>query len=279
MASSSDVNLHTLSLSLGRRLAKRAGPGHLPKLAIVLGSGFQSLSERIDRRWAIPYSELPGLHRSRVPGHAGEWICGELEGLPLWVLSGRCHYYEGHDLDAVTFPIRVLAAAGTTTLVLTNAAGGIRKGFQPGDFMRLTDHINGMGANPLRGPWPSGDPPFQDLTQTYDPGLGRLLDRAARASRVRCHRGVYMGVSGPSYETPAEIRAFRTLGADAVGMSTVPEAIVARSLGLRVAAISCITNCAASVSGRPLSHAEVLAQGRSVAQRAQRLLVRFLKSV
>ena len=271
------MNFHALSLTLGRRLARRAGTARLPRIAIVLGSGFQSLTEVIVRRWSVPYSKLPGFHASRVPGHVGEWICADAANVPIWVLSGRSHYYEGLDLDTVTFPMRVLAAAGVTTVILTNAAGGIRKGFQPGDFMQFTDHINAIGANPLRGPWPSGVPPFQDLTQTYDAEWGRRLDRAARTSRVRLHRGVYMAVSGPSYETPAEIRAFRTLGADAVGMSTVPEAIVAHHLGLRVVGLSCITNSAAGVSGKPLSHAEVLQAGRDAAEKAQRLLVHLLK--
>ena len=180
-------------------------------------------------------------------------------------------------METVTFPTRVLAALGIRDLVLTNAAGGLNRRFRPGDFMRLTDHLNFMGANPLRGPCAPGLTRFLDLTQVYDPALGDLLDQAAKQARVRWHRGVYLALSGPTYETPAEIRAFAKLGADAVGMSTVPEAIVARHHGLRVAAVSCISNLAAGLSPHPLSHEEVLATAAKASRHTGALLEEFAR--
>lgn len=256
--------------ALGRRLSALTSPP--PRFALVLGSGFKSVAEAVSSKRIIPYSALPGFPRPSVPGHEGRLICGELEGLPLWVLSGRSHFYEGHSMDVITYPIRVLAAAGVTTLLLTNAAGGIRKGSKPGDFMRLTDHINFMGVNPLRGTAYRSRTPFVDVSQAYDPGLGKSIDDAARDAKVRCFQGVYVAVSGPSYETPAEIRAFQHWGADAVGMSTVPEVIVARQLGLRVGGLSCITNAAAGLGKSPVSHEEVLEMGRKAGASAVRLI-------
>jgi inosine/guanosine/xanthosine phosphorylase family protein len=192
------------------------------------------------------------------------------------VLSGRAHYYEGWSMDAVTFPIRVLASLGIQTVLLTNAAGAINGRFCPGDFMVLSDHINCMGTNPLRGTLTRDKPRFVDLSEAYDPKLNRLLVKAARLAKVTLHSGVYLAVSGPSYETPAEIRAFARLGADAVGMSTVPEVIVARQCGLTVAAVSCITNLAAGRGEPTLSHADVLAVAERFKERAARLLSNFV---
>jgi len=191
------------------------------------------------------------------------------------VLNGRAHFYEGHDMDRVTFAVRALAAFGVRDLLLTNAAGGVNRRFRPGDFMALTDHINFMGTNPLRGGAVSGLTPFLDLTHTYDVRLTALLRKAARACGIRLRSGVYLAVCGPSYETPAEIRAFARLGADAVGMSTVPEAIAARQFGLNVAAVSCITNLAAGRGPRELSHAEVLDTGGRVGIMAAQMLRTF----
>jgi purine-nucleoside phosphorylase len=193
----------------------------------------------------------------------------------MLALSGRAHYYEGHSLASITFPVRVLAEFGVRTLLLTNAAGGISRRLHPGEFMCLKDHINFMGANPLRESHGDAKNRFVDLSAAYDCALNRLLARAAREARVQMHSGVYLAVSGPSYETPAEIRAFARLGADAVGMSTVPEAIVARQCGLKVAALSCITNLAAGRNHGALSHEEVLAVGEQVKLRAARLLEKF----
>ena len=223
-----------------------------PTLAIVLGSGFHHvLSElRVDKK--ISYAKIPGFPKPTVSGHAGELYFGHLGKTPVLVLSGRAHFYEGHSMERVTFAVRALAAFGIRDLLLTNAAGGINKKFRPGDFMVLTDHINFMGANPLRGPAVSGLNRFVDLTDAYNTGLNALLFRAGKIAGLKLQRGVYLAVSGPSYETPAEIRAFFRLGADAVGMSTVPEAIAARQCGLNVAAVSCITNLAAGISQRKI---------------------------
>jgi purine-nucleoside phosphorylase len=246
-----------------------------PTLAIVLGSGFHHVLTGLRVEKKIPYAKIPGFPVPSVSGHAGELYFGRLGGTPVMVLSGRAHFYEGHPMERVTFAVRALAAFGIRDLLLTNAAGGINKKFRAGDFMVLTDHINLMGANPLRGPAVPDLPRFVDLTQVYDTELRALLFRAGKSCNLRLQRGVYLAVSGPSYETPAEIRAFARLGADAVGMSTVPEAMVARQCGLNVAAISCITNLAAGISKEKLSHAEVLETAERVKTLAAKLLKHF----
>ena len=246
-----------------------------PALAIVLGSGFHhALAElRVDKK--IAYAKIPGFPKPTVSGHAGELYFGHLGKTPVLVLSGRAHFYEGHEMERVTFAVRTLATFGIKDLLLTNAAGGLNKKFRAGDFMVLTDHINFMGANPLRGAAIPDLPRFVDLTETYDKNLRELLFRAGKISKLKLQRGVYLAVSGPSYETPAEIRAFAALGADAVGMSTVPEAIVARQCGLNVAAVSCITNLAAGISPEKLSHAEVLETGERVKKSGAALIKNF----
>jgi purine-nucleoside phosphorylase len=245
-----------------------------PTLAVVLGSGFQGVVTALHVDKKILFTKVPGFPIPTVSGHAGGLVFGLLGDTPVLVLSGRAHFYEGHLMEQVTFPIRTLAAFGIRDLLLTNAAGGINKEIRPGDFMVATDHINLMGANPLRGPVVSGLSRFVDLTGTYDKDLRALLLRAGRRCHLRLHRGIYLAVSGPSYETPAEIRAFARLGADAVGMSTVPEAMAARQCGLNVAGISCITNPAAGLGKGPLSHAEVL----KTAKKAELLAVELLKN-
>jgi purine-nucleoside phosphorylase len=262
-----------------------------PKLAVVLGSGFHHVLAELRIEKKISYAKIPGFPKPTVSGHAGELYFGHLGKTPVLVLSGRAHFYEGHAMERVTFATRTLAAFGITDLLLTNAAGGLNKGFSAGDFMVLTDHVNFMGANPLRpnvvaqaarlheqkrnaGETPAL-PRFVDLTETYDRNLRELLFRAGKISKLKLQRGVYLAVSGPSYETPAEIRAFAKLGADAVGMSTVPEAIVARQCGLRVAGISCITNLAAGISKEKLSHAEVLETAERVKKSGAALLKNF----
>jgi len=260
-----------------------------PTLAIVLGSGFHHVLTELRVEKKISYAKIPGFPVPSVSGHAGELYFGWLGKTPVLVLSGRTHFYEGHSMERVTFAIRTLAAFGIRDLLLTNATGGINKKFRPGDFMVLTDHINFMGANPLRSG--GGDasapeisatgasqpplPRFVDMTQVYDPGLSALLFQAARRRKMKLHSGVYLAVSGPSYETPAEIRAFARLGADAVGMSTVPEAMVARQCGLNVAGISCVTNLAAGISEEKLSHAGVLETAEGVKVLAAELLKYF----
>lgn len=253
---------------------QKLSPLH-PQLGLVLGSGFGHVLQKLTNVARVPYSRLPGFPKPTVAGHAGELIVGKLGGTPVFVLNGRAHYYEGHSMAQVTLGVRTLAALGVRDLLLTNAAGGINRNFCAGDFMLLTDHINLMGENPLRGPAPKGLPRFVDLTQAYDATLNGLLIQAARKSRVKLQRGVYLAVSGPTYETPAEIRAFARLGADAVGMSTVPETIVARQLGLRVTALSCITNLGAGLSKSPLSHEEVLETAQRVKPVAAKLLESF----
>jgi purine-nucleoside phosphorylase len=258
-----------------------------PKLAIVLGSGFHHVLAELRVAGKISYAKIPGFPKPTVSGHAGELYFGHLGQTPVLVLSGRAHFYEGHDMERVTFATRTLAAFGVTDLLLTNAAGGINKKFRAGDFMVLTDHINFIGANPLRGGDASSPgifatgasqpplPRFVDLTEAYDKNLREFLFRAGKISNLKLQLGVYLAVSGPSYETPAEIRAFAKLGADAVGMSTVPETIVARQLGMRVAAVSCITNLAAGIGGKKLSHAEVLETAERVKKSGAALLKNF----
>jgi purine-nucleoside phosphorylase len=246
-----------------------------PTLAIVLGSGFHQVRTALRMDKEIAFTRLPGFPRTTVAGHAGKVCFGHLGSAPVLVLSGRAHYYEGHTLEQVTFAVRVLAAFGIRDLLLTNAAGGINPAYRPGDFMVFTDHINFMGVNPLRGPVQAGLNRFVDLTDTYDVGLRQGLLAVGQTSGLKLRPGVYLAVGGPSYETPAEIRAFARLGADAVGMSTVPEAIVARQCGLRVAAVSCITNFAAGRRPHPLSHTEVLATAERVKEPAARWLRNF----
>jgi purine-nucleoside phosphorylase len=246
-----------------------------PALAMVLGSGFHHVLTEFSTEARISYRKIPGFPPVGVSGHAGELFIGYLGGTPTMILSGRAHFYEGHPMPLVTFAIRALAAYGIRDLLLTNAAGGLNGHFRPGDFMIIKDHINLMGANPLRGASVPDLPRFVDLTQVYDARLRELMRKAGRANGLKLHAGVYLAVCGPSYETPAEIRAFSRLGADAVGMSTVPEAIVARQCGMNVAGISCITNLAAGRTGEPLSHAEVLDTAERVKATASKLAKTF----
>jgi purine-nucleoside phosphorylase len=248
-----------------------------PTLAFVLGSGFREVFSDAEVEATIPFSQIPGFLEPGVGGHEGKLVIALLGETPVLLLQGRSHYYEGHPMEAITFPVRVLAELGIRHLVLTNAAGGIHRGLHPGDFMLIKDHINFMGANPLRGEASLQRERFVDLSELYDANLRKLLRRAATQCRLKVREGVYLAVSGPSYETPAEIRAFARLGADAVGMSTVPEAIVARQCGVGVAGISCITNLAAGRTKRPLSHTEVLAMGKQSRKRAAALLQSFVE--
>jgi purine-nucleoside phosphorylase len=235
-----------------------------PVLGMVLGSGFQHALDELEAAREITYSQIPGFPTVGVTGHAGKLVFGEFEKIPVMVLKGRAHYYEGCEMERLAFPVRVMAEFGVRTILLTNAAGAVNTSYRTGDFMALEDHINFMGANPLRGPAHPGLPRFVDLTRVYDRRLIKISQAAAKAGRLRLRTGVYLAVSGPNYETPAEIRAFRRLGADAVGMSTVPEAIVARQCGLLVAAVSCITNKAGGDEKTGvLSHSDVVAVGDS----------------
>ena len=237
----------------------------VPDVAVVLGSGLGDFAETLDAATVFPYAEIPNWPTSAVVGHAGKLVVGTLQGRRVAALSGRVHFYEGHDLRTVTFATRAVARLGVRTLILTNAAGGINLSFKPGTLMVMDDHINLLGSNPLIGP--NDDrfgPRFPDMTMVYAKRLRDLADEAAARRGVRLAHGVYAALHGPSYETPAEIRYLRTIGADAVGMSTVPEAIVARHMGLEVLGISCITNPAAGVLPKPLVHDEVMEVARRV---------------
>ena len=238
-------------------LRGRIGP--IPEVAIVLGSGLGAFGEGLQDAIPISYSFIPHWPVSRVVGHAGKLVAGTAKGRRVLALSGRVHFYEGHPLETVTFGVRVLGLLGVKTVILTNAAGGINERFEAGALMVMDDHINFFGTNPLIG---TNDDRlgrrFPDMSEVYSSRLRTLTDAAAQAAGQRVEHGVYLGLTGPSYETPAEIRAFRTLGADAVGMSTVPEAIVARQMGMEVLGISCISNMAAGMLPQPLSEEEVI---------------------
>lgn len=228
--------------------------GLMPRHAIILGSGLGALVDTVADPVRIPYGDLPGFPESGVSGHAGEVVAGLLGDTPVIMLSGRVHYYEHGRADAMRAPLEALQGIGATHLILTNSAGSLRQDMPPGSVMRITDHINFSGTNPLFGE--PTDRRFVGMTSAYDPELGERIKAAATATGTPLHEGVYMWFSGPSFETPAEIRMARTLGADAVGMSTVPEAILARFLGMKVAAASVITNFGAGMTGGELSHQE-----------------------
>ncbi len=228
--------------------------GRVPRYGIILGSGLGSLVETVEGSVRIPYSELRSFPVSTVSGHAGEMVIGLVGGVPVIMLSGRAHYYEKGDANAMRGPIEVLKGLGVTSLILTNSAGSLREDMPPGSVMRISDHINFSGANPLIGI--EDDDRFVGMTQAYDAGLAAQMEAAAQKTGTPLHQGVYMWFSGPSFETPAEIRMARVFGADAVGMSTVPEVLIARHLGLKVAAASVITNYGAGMTGSELSHHE-----------------------
>jgi purine-nucleoside phosphorylase len=233
--------------------------GAVPEVAVVLGSGLGEFADRVAAATVIPYGEIPNWPRSAVVGHAGKLVAGQVSGRRVAVLAGRAHFYEGHDLGVATFAIRALGLLGVKTLILTNAAGGINTSFESGALMVIDDHINLFGTNPLIGPNEDRfGPRFPDMTEAYSKRLRALADQAAVERGIAVAHGIYAALHGPSYETPAEIRYLRAIGADAVGMSTAPEAIVARHMGVEVLAISCITNMAAGVLDQPLNHAEVM---------------------
>lgn len=244
-----------------------------PEVGIILGSGLGSLADEIEGN-RIPYKDIPHFPISKVPGHKGNLVIGALEGKKIVVMQGRSHFYEGHSLEEVTYPVRVIKELGAGILVITNAAGGINKDFIPGDLMVITDHINFMGVNPLRR-----RKEFVDMTFAYDKELIELTEKIASNQEIGLKKGVYIAVSGPSYETPSEIEAFEKLGADAVGMSTVPEVIVAQSRGMRVLGISCITNMAAGILKKSLSHEEVIETTKKVEEKFKKLVREIIKKV
>lgn len=238
-----------------------------PRVMLVLGSGLGPLADELEDAVRIPYAEIPGFAPATAEGHKGVFVAGTLEGVECLALQGRYHLYEGHPSEAVTLPVRAGAALGARTLLVTNAAGGLNPTFRAGDLMIIDDHINLMWRNPLIGPTLEGEVRFPDMSQPYDVELQRMTEEVARERGIRVVRGVYAALSGPSYETRAEIRMLRRLGADAVGMSTVPEVLVARALGIRVLGVSLISNLAAGMSDQPLSHEEVLQAGVAAAGR------------
>ena len=250
----------------------REKTGLVPELAVILGSGLGDLADRVEDAVVLPFPSIPHFPTSTVAGHAGALVLGRLGGMPVAVMRGRVHFYEGYTMAEVTFPVRLLKTLGCTTLIVTNASGGIHGGLRAGDIVRITDHINLMGTNPLIGP--NDDhfgPRFPDMSAAYDADLGDLAVRVADATGSPLKAGVFCAVTGPSYETRAEIRCFERAGADLVGMSTVPEVIVARHMGMRVVGFSCVTN----VVGHATSHEEVLA----VAEATRPRFVRFMQAL
>ncbi len=256
----------------------RARAGATPDVAVVLGSGLGDFADTLDQASVLPYAEIPGWPSSSVVGHAGKLVVGTHgSGARVAALAGRAHLYEGHPVSRAVFGVRAMVRWGVQRIVLTNAAGGINSAFTEGALMLIDDHINLLGTNPLVGPnLDELGPRFPDMTYVYDRDLAQLALEAAAAVQVPLQRGVYVATLGPSYETPAEIRAFRTLGADAVGMSTVPEAIAARHMGAAVAGISCITNPAAGVLDQPLRHDDVMATAGRVRGQFIALLDAFI---
>ncbi|HSI89252.1 MAG TPA: purine-nucleoside phosphorylase [Pyrinomonadaceae bacterium] len=257
-----------------------------PKVAVVLGSGLGAFADDIQDAASIPYQDIPHFVRSTVEGHAGRMVVGKIGEKPIAVQQGRFHYYEGYSMEQVIFPMRVFRQLGVEVVILTNAAGSLKSEMPPGQLMLITDHINMMGVNPLRGPNDERfGPRFPDMSSTYDSSLqDTISDEAEAIARERkidniIHRGIYCALSGPTYETPAEIRLYRLLGADAVGMSTVPEAIAARHSGMRVAGISCITNYAAGMTEEPIDHSEVMETGERVGEIFKELLSRTIGAI
>jgi purine-nucleoside phosphorylase len=264
------ADIHAARDAIAARLGERS-----PVLALVLGSGLGGLAERIERPLRIPYADIPGFHVPRVEGHKGELVIGSLAGKTVLAQSGRFHMYEGYSADAAALPVRVFAALGIRTLLVTNAAGGIRRSFGHGTLMLLSDHLNLTGRNPLVGPARPGEERFPDLSQAYDSALRGIAREAARRLGLTLEEGVYAGLLGPSYETPSEVRMLERLGADAVGMSTVLEVIAARALGMKCLGFSLVTNPGAGISPTPLSHQEVM----EVAGRAGKDLARLVEAV
>jgi purine-nucleoside phosphorylase len=260
-------------------LRRRVGHEEAPVLGIILGSGLGGLANRIEEAREVGFADVPGFPPATVVGHAGRVIVGRLAGRPVAALAGRFHMYEGHSASLAGFPVRVLHALGARTLFVSNAAGGIRATLSPGDLMIITDHLNLMFRSPLAGAVEGGDARFPDMSEPYDRALAALLRREATKLGFPLRDGVYCGLLGPTYETPAEVRMLTTLGADAVGMSTVPEVIVARAIGMRVVGISCITNFASGTTPSPLSHAEVLETTALVASRFESLVERFVAAL
>jgi len=251
-----------------------------PRVGLILGSGLGNIADHITARTEIPYENIPHFSKPSIQGHQGKLILGDIGGHAVACLQGRYHFYEGHTMEDVVFPTRTLSGLGIHTLLLTNAAGGINEVFAPGDLMLITDHINLMGDNPLKGPNLSElGPRFPDLSNAYEPKCTAHIRDSAKELGIKLQEGVYSGLAGPTYETPAEVRMLRTLGADAVGMSTVPETIAANHLGVRVCGISCITNLAAGLSLTELNHEEVVVNSNKAAEKMLNLIIASLPKI
>lgn len=252
----------------------------IPETALILGSGLGVMVEKMDDKKIIPYSEVPHFPVSTVKGHAGELVYGHINYTPVLVMNGRCHYYEGYSMEEITFPIRVFAKMGVKNIILTNAAGGINYNYLPGDFMIINDHVNLSGVSPLRGKnFDEFGPRFPDMTRVYDKDIINTIYTIARELALPINEGIYAYLQGPNYETPAEIKMLRAIGVDAVGMSTVPEAIVARHAGLRVAGISCITNMASGILPKPLNHEEVKETAEKVREQFVMIIQKLVASL
>jgi inosine/guanosine/xanthosine phosphorylase family protein len=262
-----------------KAIAERDGAA-FPEIVLVLGTGLGGFGDHIRTRTVIDYKDLPGFPVSTVAGHKGRLLIGEVAGVPVACMQGRLHLYEGHPIQRIALPIRTYCALGAKILIVTNAAGGLNPSLSPGALMSIADHINFSGQNPLIGPNDEEiGPRFPDMSSAYDPELRASLAEAARLEGIDLASGVYLFTTGPSFETPAEIRMFAKLGADAVGMSTVPEVIAANHAGMRVVGMSLITNLAAGISKEPITHAETLAVGALASEKMSRLLTRFLPSI
>ncbi len=259
---------------------QKIGVKNKPKVGLILGSGLGIIADEFENQKSIAYSKIPYFPTSTVKGHANTLILGSIYDLPVVVMKGRFHYYEGYDLADITYPVRVLKELGIDTIIITNAAGGVNKNFKVGDLMIMTDHINLMGANPLRG-WADENiyPRFIDMTFGYDVKLQKLAQKVGTKNRIKLQKGVYAAMPGPSYETPAEIKMLSRIGADAVGMSTVPEAIVANQVGLRVMGISLITNMAAGILKQKLNHKEVIEASEKARDKFVKLVKGILKEL
>lgn len=249
---------------------------NIPEIGLILGSGLGVLADEIEDPIKIPYQDIPNFPVSTVAGHAGQLVFGKLEGVLVLAMQGRFHFYEGYSLDKVTFPVRVMKELGVKTLIVTNAAGGVNEAFAPGDLMLIKDHINNMGTNPLIGPNDEElGPRFPDMSESYSKRLRAIARSVASEQNIMIQEGVYVGNTGPTYETPAEIKMIRTMGGDAVGMSTVPEVIVARHTGIEVLGISCISNMAAGILDQPLSHHEVI----ETTEKVKRQFLQYVKGI
>lgn len=273
-----EIKTYVGSIRRAAEYVRSRVPGAKPRVGIILGSGLSKAVPPLAGMETIPYSQIPGFPRTTVSGHAGKLLIGEYHKVPVAVMQGRFHYYEGHSMESIALPIRMLEYMGLETLIVTSAVGSMREKIRPGDFTAITDHINLMGRNPLRAFHEEEfGTMFPDLSSAYDPELRKIAKDVCRKRKIACHEGVYLAVGGPSYETPAEIRAFRTLGGDVVGMSMIPEIIVARQMDVRALGLTWTANMASGMKGALLSHPDVLALGEKVAGNLSLVLQDLIK--